>query len=480
MSTRRLLLVLILAAAAAVRCADLGGESLWLDEGVSYFKAAAPPGRIISGSSVDPNPPLYYLMLRGWMGIAGGGEAALRLLSAGFGILSVVLIYRLGASFGGPAPALLAAALGSVSPLLVHFSREARMYSLEIFLGLLSMLAFLEVVRGRRGWCLAGYVASTTLLLYTHTFSFSLLLAQNAAVAFMAIFRGRDFSVPGKRWLILQGICWALYLPWLLVIIRQAGELSRGGYWTPPLAAEDIGRMLRQFAGSVPLMTALGIMALTGFLPVRPGTSHPGTRPILAAWIALPILFPIAVSLCVVPVFVTRLTLPALPAVLLAAALGWNRLAGRFPRYLVAVGLLGLQAAALTTYFSRPTRQPLREAVVLLKAIGVPGDIVSVKPAWYRRLIGEYYGGWGGGMAVGGEALIEIPGNPAAKKGGTRYSLFCEAFPGEDRYPNARGGAGACVRFPYFNYQADRWMEVRIQRADPETTVSPKEGRGAR
>src|SRR5437879_7897061 len=76
------------------------------------------------------HPPLYYLLMRAWAGIAGTGEAAFRLPSACFGILAVALTYALMRRLF-PAPvSLLGAFFLGVSPLHLITSQDAGLYAL--------------------------------------------------------------------------------------------------------------------------------------------------------------------------------------------------------------------------------------------------------------------------------------------------------------------------------------------------------------
>ena len=45
--------------------------------------------------TIEPNPPLMYLVLRVWVALVGAGEFVTRYFSAFFGVLCVPLLYRL-------------------------------------------------------------------------------------------------------------------------------------------------------------------------------------------------------------------------------------------------------------------------------------------------------------------------------------------------------------------------------------------------
>jgi uncharacterized membrane protein len=102
-------------------------QSLWLDEATTALVSRMPVGdiftRFLPG---DFHPPLYYLILKGWVMLFGSTEIALRIPSVIFGILTVYVIYKIA----GKIPAILLATSG----LHIYYSQEARMYSLATFL----------------------------------------------------------------------------------------------------------------------------------------------------------------------------------------------------------------------------------------------------------------------------------------------------------------------------------------------------------
>ena len=56
---------------------------LWLDEALSVNIARLPVGDIPAALRLDGHPPLYYVLLHGWMAVFGEGNAAVRALQRG-------------------------------------------------------------------------------------------------------------------------------------------------------------------------------------------------------------------------------------------------------------------------------------------------------------------------------------------------------------------------------------------------------------
>ncbi|MGZ4892005.1 MAG: hypothetical protein ACXV2B_07085, partial [Halobacteriota archaeon] len=87
---------------------------------------------------------------------------------------------------------LLAAFLLAASSFNIRYAQEVRMYSLLVFLGVLSMYFFIRLTRDRTPVTLVGYVIVTTLMLYTHVYGLFLLVAQNIYVVGLLLVSRRD------------------------------------------------------------------------------------------------------------------------------------------------------------------------------------------------------------------------------------------------------------------------------------------------
>jgi len=70
----RIVLVVILLVGTALRLFRLGADSLWYDETVSTYLAGSPIAELIRHTAGDIHPPGYYLLLRGWLLLAGYGS----------------------------------------------------------------------------------------------------------------------------------------------------------------------------------------------------------------------------------------------------------------------------------------------------------------------------------------------------------------------------------------------------------------------
>src|SRR4051812_8951783 len=73
----------------------------------------------------DGFPPLYYILLRGWLQLFPGQMAA-RWLSVFFGVIAVGLGFLLGRRIAGRDVGIWLALLTAVSPLHIWYSQEGR------------------------------------------------------------------------------------------------------------------------------------------------------------------------------------------------------------------------------------------------------------------------------------------------------------------------------------------------------------------
>src|SRR3972149_4343478 len=134
----QLILIAVLLLATALRFYRVDAQSFWNDEGNSARIAERSINLILEGAAGDIHPPLYYLTLHVWRGIFGSGEAALRGLSAIFGLITVAFTYLLGRRVFDSRVGLIGAFLAAVNPFQIYYSQEARMYVMLTAIGVVT------------------------------------------------------------------------------------------------------------------------------------------------------------------------------------------------------------------------------------------------------------------------------------------------------------------------------------------------------
>ncbi len=309
----KLWLILVLLLAFALRLYRIQSPSLWNDEGTSIALAGRSLAAITQGAANDIHPPLYYYLLHFWMGLFGRSEFAARALSAMLGTWLVLCIFALGRwsvahslrNSAGAAVGLLAALFSALSPFQVYYSQETRMYMLSALLGALSTLLLLRLLSGRsahaRGRFLsfAGYLLSSTLLLYTHYFAATLVIAHNLAFLYWWLFAPRNRGELGEprsdrltvllRWGAIQLAIVALFVPWLRLAAGQLGRwpaisepLRPGALLLDLLRVFSLGLSVAPHASLA--LVGFGLLLLVGAVapffgprdeaPDRPGTAQ--------------------------------------------------------------------------------------------------------------------------------------------------------------------------------------------------------------
>jgi len=206
-------LLVLTTASVALRTGALDA-GYWIDEAIAVGIASHEPGEIPGLLRQDGSPPLYYLLLHAWMGLAGSGEAATRSLSLVFAALAVPAAWWSAAVVGGRRAGAVAAVIVAICPFFTYYGQEARMYTLVAVLSLVATAAFMR----RRPVVL---VVALTLLLYAHTWGVFLFVA--FGVVWLVRARG-----PGG--LVIGAAVAVLYVPWAPSLASQA--LHTGAPWS--------------------------------------------------------------------------------------------------------------------------------------------------------------------------------------------------------------------------------------------------------
>jgi 4-amino-4-deoxy-L-arabinose transferase-like glycosyltransferase len=419
-----LALGLLLLIAAFLRFYHIGVQSFWADEGNSVMMAPRALPDIIRRTANDIHPPLYYITLHAWVRLFGTSEAAARALSALFGVATVALTAALGRVVGGRRVALLAALAAAVSPFAIHYSQEARMYMMVTMLAAASWLAFARLQQTntsspstvhRPPSSLPHYLL-TLVMLYTHYYAVSVVVAQNLAWLLGTIRARRWERRWWARWIAVQVALLAAYLPWLWY--------ARETILNWPAISPDIAlpffasELFRIFSfglasDGLPLWPALGFgfLIITGIITAArtlfrsPSTVHRPPSTVLPLFIAaVPPLLMLFLSLDR-PFWNPKFLLLALPGYHLLLAQGAVALLDRVKQWqprlsaplaaLVVAFLLLAAAPPLHNEYWEPRfwRDDYRAIARTIAARATPDDAVLLDGPGQREIFDYYYGG---------------------------------------------------------------------------------------
>lgn len=415
--TRIALVAVLSALGLALRLYGLGHEPLWFDEAYTALTAQRPIADILRLLQTEANAPLYYLLLHGWAALAGDTDAHLRLLSALTGAAVVPALYLVGAALFTPAAGIVAALLGAVGPLHVHYSQELRMYGLVPLPALGTLYGFHRLVRNPDGRGCVILAASLTAGLYLHYFF--LFLCPLAGATIWSPTPRRTFAYTATA----LGLAGVAFLPWLTTLLRQAGPThtldwipawwaNGRSLWTAvPWSLEVFGPAAfypptwfklgsSVLGGTLSLACALAVIG-TAAVAIARGRDRAMRSALLLTLLAtvLPLLGALLLSLVRAPVYVVaRYDMIAwAPYCLLVAAV-----VARLPTAPAAAALalwVGLAAVTLVPYFTgtRPILAAANFGHVLADMLGhraQAGDLV-VFTASTRPTTEYYLGTWG-------------------------------------------------------------------------------------
>jgi mannosyltransferase len=307
----------------------LGARSLWRDEvaSVIFAKGSLPELLTIVGRDRDAvdlaNMATYYLLLHFWL-VVGETEARIRFLSVIFGVASVVPVYFIARRLAGWLAGGLAAGMFVLIPYVIHYSQEARGYSLAMLVaGSLTWLLLIGVER-RNIWPWAAYGLIAALGLYVHFFVALIVAAHGLWVLVTR-------SLPPWRSALAALLPIVVAAAPIPFIIAQFG----GGHgWIGGLTVEHVVGSLTALTGSAFLLLAVGLLATIAVVARR---TDPLTWLLLAAALT-PIAAAIAISV-VKPMLVARYLVVSLPAIAALTAVGLVSLRPGIARYIALAGL---------------------------------------------------------------------------------------------------------------------------------------------
>ena len=380
---RGLVAAAALALLAGVVSRFLAPEALWLDEAQSVAIARSDLGDLYTGLRQDGAPPLYYLLLHGWIAVFGEGTVAVRAMSGLFSVLALLVAWTLGRRLGGPRVGVALTLLLASSPFAVRYASETRMYALLVLLVLLGAAAVSWAVRRSGPWPVLAVAAAGTALLWTHYWAVHL-LAATGLVAVVALRRYRAAALRVLGGLVLAGV---LFLPWLPTLRWQAAHT--GSPWADVGGLTSITTALGAWQGggavaAVLLGHALVVLATLALVTrpamdgVRLGLSRsPARWALLGLGLGTLVVAGLA-SLLTSSAVAGRYSSVAFPAFLALAALGIAGLPGRraWTAVLAACVVAGLGLAAQQVEVPRTQAAEVADALEDAR----PGDTVVFCP----------------------------------------------------------------------------------------------------
>jgi uncharacterized membrane protein len=213
-----------------VRVWRLDASCLWFDEVFSVHAAEHDWISLLQFAALDlVHPPLFYAVLKAWIGFGGEGLYWLRLLPVVFSCLALIPLKFLTNEMedSGVASkwlAILTIFLTAVNGSLIKYSQEVRMYSMLMFLSLMSIWLFFRLKRrGATAWL----IVINILMVYTHYYGWLVIGTEVLAVALF--YRTKLRSVFGMLTVVS-----AAFAPWIIAVAsaaRSGSDLGQNIQW---------------------------------------------------------------------------------------------------------------------------------------------------------------------------------------------------------------------------------------------------------
>ncbi|HQT64925.1 MAG: hypothetical protein B7Z75_10620 [Acidocella sp. 20-57-95] len=412
--------VAVFALALLVRLVDLGARPFWLDEIFTWQRVNMSFGDLVKDSFANHHMPSFFLLLSPLAGL-GDPQFWLRLPSAVFGALCVLLVFLITARVAGRAAALLAALIIGLSPSALAFSQEARSYTLEMCLILTALYGMVQLAmnlpaaglawsdkRSLRGaW--AALILGTAGALDVLGDGVPWLLTVNV-IGFVMLRQGAARQGFLKNLLMADALMVVFSAPfYVLMEIHQDKKFIDSVTWIPPV---DMARLWYDFS-SVYLMriadtVSFRLMDVSTPLPVllliegglllaaMLGAWRLRARPVLLAVIGLSFILLPAVLLVISlwrSMLIPRYILWSAAPFAILAGIGLGFALQALPKrvqWAAAGAMAALLLFNLLPYYHVETKPRWDIAAKILASEVAPGDVVLLSDPWDDTILRAY------------------------------------------------------------------------------------------
>lgn len=227
---------------AILRFYKLTASSIWHDEGYTMWLIRYNPLEIISRTARDVHPPGYYLLAKPWTMIFGDSVFAVRTLSVFFSVGIIYLTFKIIEKLFGKKEAFWASLFVALSPFMIRFAQEARMYGVVAFFTTLGTYFLVRFIKDKNNKLLIPYFLSMAVAIYTQYYAFFVIISHWLILAiatpgFFTFRWGKSFKeklrIFSPYWWIANISLLLVYIPWFPVAYKQVTRVS-GSYWIKP------------------------------------------------------------------------------------------------------------------------------------------------------------------------------------------------------------------------------------------------------
>jgi len=243
--------VMIFIAALAIRLIDLGRRPFWLDEVFSAQRASLPRAALVHDSFLNHHLPSYFLLLHELVPL-GNPQYWLRVPSAAFGALAVMLVYLIGKQIAGRGAGLVAALVLGLSPTALAFSQEARSYTMVMSLILVALLGITKLAidipaASRRFWAPGASRGAWALFVLGSAAALDVLgdgwpwMITANLIGAVLVWQSAHPRRLLRNFLIADAVILVLSVPlYILMTMTQSEGYVSSVMWIPPLSVSRV------------------------------------------------------------------------------------------------------------------------------------------------------------------------------------------------------------------------------------------------
>ncbi|MFC1992461.1 glycosyltransferase family 39 protein [Chloroflexota bacterium] len=412
-----LFLILVILVGTFLRFYALGVESIWYDEASAINLSIQNIATVLRDCAVTQNhPPLYFVLLHYWIELFGTSEVATRSLSVIFGIVSMLVIYKIGLSLYNRTLGLLACLLSATSFFHIAYSQEVRSYSLLLLLSLLSYYSFIKILQVNNKRWYFTYFISNILLSYTHAYGI-LITASQAIIMIFVWSRHREVVF---KFLGTLGAIILVSIPLLLLMSGRITQFVTDGFWVPEPVLADIGKTLVAFSAywgrdiAKLIVIIFAPLIIVSFFSINEISGEWNWRSpvasleklkwrisldqfevslILTVWLLAPIVLAFIQSKLITPTYQIRYLIGASPALYLLIAKGLTSISKKKLFYPILVLIIAMSSIGLYNYYIDEFKDPWRDVGGFVEANSYRDDCIIADLAYNGEPFLHYYHG---------------------------------------------------------------------------------------
>lgn len=233
-----------LAVYAGLTLNHITASSIWFDEAFGAYLVRFDFLEIARYTATDVHPPLYYWVLKLWAELFGTSELAFRSMSMVFGMVVIVFGFLLARRLFGRKAAYASLLLLALSPMLIRYGQEARMYTMAAAIALAATYVLTFAVKSKRRlpWTIYGVLVA--LGMWTHYFTALVWLSHwtwRLIVKWQTGKRGKELKQAffDKEWTRAHVLAVAIFVPWAIVMLAQLAVVQVGGFWIGPVSTNS-------------------------------------------------------------------------------------------------------------------------------------------------------------------------------------------------------------------------------------------------